>query len=163
MSIFWHFKKNMDINNCNLNNVVTENFSGLAIGTGGAQPLNGALPSLPSPTMPGFNMAAQTVNGQPPPQEAVYTNGIHQTFTGRKLYWQRVSCHTRSLPFLCIKIFIVCNHNSLATHSNYTSYADSCTLVVVVLTLPIAHLSVCQNYLFKEIKTGVHFFCVVDG
>ncbi|XP_026315765.1 CUGBP Elav-like family member 4 isoform X6 [Hyposmocoma kahamanoa] len=60
----------------------SENFSGLAIGTGGAQPLNGALPSLPSPTMPGFNMAAQTANGQPPPQEAVYTNGIHQTFTG---------------------------------------------------------------------------------
>ncbi|XP_075974226.1 CUGBP Elav-like family member bruno 3 isoform X2 [Anticarsia gemmatalis] len=60
----------------------SDNFSGLAIGTGGAQPLNGALPSLPSPTMPGFNMAAQTANGQPPPQEAVYTNGIHQTFTG---------------------------------------------------------------------------------
>nr|XP_026483702.1 CUGBP Elav-like family member 4 isoform X5 [Vanessa tameamea] len=60
----------------------SDNFSGLAIGTGGGQPLNGALPSLPSPTMPGFNMAAQTANGQPPPQEAVYTNGIHQTFTG---------------------------------------------------------------------------------
>nr|XP_037870285.1 CUGBP Elav-like family member 3 isoform X4 [Bombyx mori] len=58
----------------------SDNFSGLAIGTG--QPLNGALPSLPSPTMPGFNMAAQTPNGQPQPQEAVYTNGIHQTFTG---------------------------------------------------------------------------------
>ncbi|CAH2075951.1 unnamed protein product, partial [Iphiclides podalirius] len=58
----------------------SENFSGLAIGTGG-QPLNGALPSLPSPTMPGFNMAAQT-NGQPPPQDAVYTNGLPQSFTG---------------------------------------------------------------------------------
>lgn len=62
--------------------LIPDNFSGLAIGTG--QPLNGALPSLPSPTMPGFNMAAQTPNGQPQPQEAVYTNGIHQTFTGRK-------------------------------------------------------------------------------
>lgn len=60
----------------------SENFTSLAIGTGGAQPLNGALPSLPSPTMPGFNMAAQTANGQAPPQEAVYTNGIHQTFSG---------------------------------------------------------------------------------
>ncbi|VVD05535.1 unnamed protein product, partial [Leptidea sinapis] len=60
----------------------SENFSGLAIGTGGGQPLNGSLPSLPSPTMPGFNMAAQTANGQQPPQEAVFTNGIHQTFTG---------------------------------------------------------------------------------
>ncbi|XP_041988364.1 CUGBP Elav-like family member 3 isoform X1 [Aricia agestis] len=59
----------------------SDNFTGLAIGTGG-QPLNGALPSLPSPTMPSFNMAAQTPNGQPPPQDAVYTNGIHQTFTG---------------------------------------------------------------------------------
>ncbi|XP_013142777.1 PREDICTED: CUGBP Elav-like family member 4 [Papilio polytes] len=59
----------------------SESFSGLAIGTGGGQPLSGALPSLPSPTMPGFSMAAQT-NGQPPPQDAVYTNGIHQTFTG---------------------------------------------------------------------------------
>ncbi|XP_028167887.1 CUGBP Elav-like family member 4 [Ostrinia furnacalis] len=60
----------------------SDSFTGLAIGTGGGQPLNGALPSLPSPTMPGFNMAAQTANGQPPPQDAVYTNGIHQTFTG---------------------------------------------------------------------------------
>ncbi|GBP58897.1 hypothetical protein EVAR_54692_1 [Eumeta japonica] len=59
-----------------------DNFSGVAIGTGGGQPLNGALPSLPSPTMPGFSMGAQTPNGQPPPQDAVYTNGIHQTFTG---------------------------------------------------------------------------------
>ncbi|XP_072938530.1 CUGBP Elav-like family member 3-B [Epargyreus clarus] len=59
-----------------------DSFTGLAIGTGPTQPLNGALPSLPSPTMPGFNMAAQTANGQPPPQEAVYTNGIHQSFTG---------------------------------------------------------------------------------
>lgn len=65
---------------------ISDNFSGLAIGTGGGQPLNGALPSLPSPTMPGFNMAAQTANGQPPPQDAVYTNGIHQTFTGRKYF-----------------------------------------------------------------------------
>ncbi|XP_014211425.1 CUGBP Elav-like family member 4 isoform X1 [Copidosoma floridanum] len=33
-------------------------------GTGSGQPVNGALPSLPSPTMPNFNMAAQTPNGQ---------------------------------------------------------------------------------------------------
>ncbi|XP_077295811.1 CUGBP Elav-like family member bruno 3 isoform X2 [Arctopsyche grandis] len=63
-------------------NSVVPPTSGLAIGTGGAQPLNGALPSLPSPTMPTFNMAAQTPNGQPPPQESVYTNGIHQNFNG---------------------------------------------------------------------------------
>lgn len=67
---------------CNI--IISDTFTGLAIGTGGAQPLNGALPSLPSPTMPGFNMAAQTANGQPPPQDAVYTNGIHQSFSGRK-------------------------------------------------------------------------------
>ncbi|KOB75784.1 CUG-BP-and ETR-3-like factor 4, partial [Operophtera brumata] len=59
----------------------SDNFSGLAIGTGGAQPLNGALPSLPSPTMPGFNMAAQTANGQPPPQEAyLFDNNLVTCF-----------------------------------------------------------------------------------
>ncbi|ENN73831.1 hypothetical protein YQE_09565, partial [Dendroctonus ponderosae] len=46
------------------------------------QPVNGAIPSLPSPTMPTFNMAAQTPNGpQVNGQESVYTNGIPpQTF-----------------------------------------------------------------------------------
>lgn len=50
------------------------------------QPVNGAIPSLPSPTMPTFNMAAQTPNGpQVNGQEAVYTNGIPpQTFPPRK-------------------------------------------------------------------------------
>ncbi|KAL1132764.1 hypothetical protein AAG570_010716 [Ranatra chinensis] len=46
----------------------------------GAQPVNGALPSLPSPTMPNFSMA-QTPNGQPAGSDpAIYTNGIHQTY-----------------------------------------------------------------------------------
>lgn len=55
--------------------------------TGSGQPVNGALPSLPSPTMPTFNMAAQTPNGQPGGTEAaVYTNGIPQTYPGRKLH-----------------------------------------------------------------------------
>ncbi|XP_018321391.1 CUGBP Elav-like family member 6 isoform X5 [Agrilus planipennis] len=49
-------------------------------GTGSGQPVNGAIPSLPSPTMPTFNMAAQTPNGQPAGTEAVYTNGIPQTY-----------------------------------------------------------------------------------
>lgn len=51
---------------------------------GSGQPVNGAIPSLPSPTMPTFNMAAQTPNGQPAGSEAVYTNGIPQTYPGRK-------------------------------------------------------------------------------
>lgn len=46
--------------------------------------MNGAIPSLPSPTMPTFNMAAQTPNGQPGGGEAVYTNGIPQTYPARK-------------------------------------------------------------------------------
>lgn len=52
--------------------------------TGSGQPVNGAIPSLPSPTMPTFNMAAQTPNGQPGGTEAVYTNGIPQTYPGRE-------------------------------------------------------------------------------
>ncbi|KAF6203647.1 hypothetical protein GE061_001979 [Apolygus lucorum] len=49
-------------------------------GTPGQPPVNGALPSLPSPTMPNFSMAT-TPNGQPAGSEpAIYTNGIHQTF-----------------------------------------------------------------------------------
>ncbi|XP_053976166.1 CUGBP Elav-like family member 4 isoform X7 [Hylaeus anthracinus] len=52
-------------------------------GTGTGQPVNGAIPSLPSPTMPNFNMAAQTPNGQPATADAgVYTNGIAQTYAG---------------------------------------------------------------------------------
>ncbi|XP_044005118.1 CUGBP Elav-like family member 4 isoform X15 [Aphidius gifuensis] len=52
-------------------------------GTGTGQPVNGAIPSLPSPTMPNFNMAAQTPNGQPAGSDpGVYTNGIPQTFAG---------------------------------------------------------------------------------
>ncbi|XP_043677813.1 CUGBP Elav-like family member 3 isoform X3 [Vespula pensylvanica] len=47
------------------------------------QPVNGAIPSLPSPTMPNFNMAAQTPNGQPAGSDpGVYTNGIPQTYSG---------------------------------------------------------------------------------
>uniref|UniRef100_A0A182VN70 Uncharacterized protein n=1 Tax=Anopheles merus TaxID=30066 RepID=A0A182VN70_ANOME len=38
---------------------------------GSGQPVNGAIPSLPSPTMPTFNMAAQTPNGQPAGSEAM--------------------------------------------------------------------------------------------
>ncbi|KAF3423830.1 hypothetical protein E2986_02605 [Frieseomelitta varia] len=52
-------------------------------GTGTGQPVNGAIPSLPSPTMPNFNMAAQTPNGQPAGSDpGVYTNGIPQTYPG---------------------------------------------------------------------------------
>ncbi|XP_058806447.1 CUGBP Elav-like family member 4 isoform X3 [Phymastichus coffea] len=52
-------------------------------GASAGQAVNGALPSLPSPTMPNFNMAAQTPNGQPAASDpAVYTNGIPQTYPG---------------------------------------------------------------------------------
>ncbi|XP_014245438.1 CUGBP Elav-like family member 4 isoform X3 [Cimex lectularius] len=44
------------------------------------QPVNGTIPSLPSPTIPNFSMA-QTPNGQPAGSEpAIYTNGIHQSY-----------------------------------------------------------------------------------
>lgn len=55
------------------------------VGAGSGQPVNGAMPSLPSPTMPTFNMAAQTPNGQPGGQEPVYTNGLPpQTYQARE-------------------------------------------------------------------------------
>uniref|UniRef100_A0A182M4C1 Uncharacterized protein n=1 Tax=Anopheles culicifacies TaxID=139723 RepID=A0A182M4C1_9DIPT len=59
------------------------------------QPVNGAIPSLPSPTMPTFNMAAQTPNGQPAGSEAVYTNGIPQTYPGHALH---LSIPAQGLP-----------------------------------------------------------------
>lgn len=52
---------------------------------GSGPPVNGSIPSLSSPTMPTFNMAAQTPNGQPGGTEAsVFSNGLPQTFPGRK-------------------------------------------------------------------------------
>ncbi|KAL7294827.1 hypothetical protein TKK_0011755 [Trichogramma kaykai] len=46
------------------------------------QTVNGAIPSLPSPTMPNFNMAAQPPNGQPASDPGVFANGLPQTFPG---------------------------------------------------------------------------------
>lgn len=65
---------------------------------GGGTPgptVNGALPSLPSPTVPNFTIA-QTPNGQPPASEpAIYTNGIHQTFPPREYTpdYFHLTCH----------------------------------------------------------------------
>ncbi|XP_055325256.1 CUGBP Elav-like family member 4 isoform X4 [Sitodiplosis mosellana] len=67
-----------------------------ALNAGSGQPVNGAIPSLPSPTMPTFNMAAQTPNGQPGGTEAtVYTNGIPQTYPGHALH---LSIPAQGLP-----------------------------------------------------------------
>ncbi|XP_076631190.1 CUGBP Elav-like family member bruno 3 isoform X9 [Colletes latitarsis] len=64
-------------------NSVIQPTSGLFVGTGTGQSVNGAIPSLPSPTMPNFNIAAQTPNSQPAGSDpSVYTNGIPQTYTG---------------------------------------------------------------------------------
>nr|CAD7255857.1 unnamed protein product [Timema shepardi] len=65
-------------------------------GTGSGQPVNGAIPSLPSPTMPNFNMAAQTPNGQPAGSDpSVYTNGIPQTYPAHGLH---LSIPAQGLP-----------------------------------------------------------------
>ncbi|XP_069703431.1 CUGBP Elav-like family member 4 isoform X9 [Periplaneta americana] len=62
-------------------NPVVPPTSALILGSGAGQPVNGTIPSLPSPTMPNFNMAAQTPNGQPAGSDpSVYTNGIPQTY-----------------------------------------------------------------------------------
>ncbi|XP_045465259.1 CUGBP Elav-like family member 4 isoform X4 [Harmonia axyridis] len=56
------------------------------VGGGNGQPVNGTIPSLPSPTMPTFNMAAQTPNGQPGGNEGVYTNGMPQSYPAHALH-----------------------------------------------------------------------------
>lgn len=55
-------------------------------GASQAQPVNGALPSMPSPTMQNFNIAPQPgPNSQPGGSEgAVFANGLPQTFAARK-------------------------------------------------------------------------------
>ncbi|XP_066901172.1 CUGBP Elav-like family member 4 isoform X4 [Halyomorpha halys] len=75
---------------------------------GGGTPgptVNGTLPSLPSPTVPNFNMA-QTPNGQPPATEpAIYTNGIHQTYppppglTNGEAALQHAAAYTGMQPY----------------------------------------------------------------
>ncbi|XP_037788018.1 CUGBP Elav-like family member 4 isoform X7 [Penaeus monodon] len=51
------------------------------VGASQAQPVNGALPSMPSPTMQNFNIAPQPgPNSQPGGSEAVFANGLPQTF-----------------------------------------------------------------------------------
>ncbi|XP_015178707.1 PREDICTED: CUGBP Elav-like family member 4 isoform X8 [Polistes dominula] len=76
-------------------NPVVPPTSGLLVGSTG-QPVNGAIPSLPSPTMPNFNMAAQTPNGQPAGSDpGVYTNGIPQTYSGHALH---LSIPAQGLP-----------------------------------------------------------------
>ncbi|KAK0089962.1 hypothetical protein PV325_004439 [Microctonus aethiopoides] len=52
-------------------------------GTGAGQPVNGVIPSLPSPTMPNFNMAAHTSNTSAMGSETgMYSSSIPQTFAG---------------------------------------------------------------------------------
>ena len=60
-------------------------------GSSQAQPVNGAIPSLPSPTMTSFNLAAQPTAGPTPNTQAtgsdapVFHNGLTtQTFATRK-------------------------------------------------------------------------------
>ncbi|XP_031332659.1 CUGBP Elav-like family member 6 isoform X4 [Photinus pyralis] len=76
-------------------NSVVPPTSDVGIGTGSGQPVNGTIPSLPSPTMPTFNIAAQTPNGQPGGTEAVYTNGIPQTYPAHALH---LSIPAQGLP-----------------------------------------------------------------
>ncbi|XP_023713981.1 CUGBP Elav-like family member 4 isoform X8 [Cryptotermes secundus] len=77
-------------------NPVVPPTSALILGSGSGQPVNGTIPSLPSPTMPNFNMAAQTPNGQPAGSDpSVYTNGIPQTYPAHALH---LSIPAQGLP-----------------------------------------------------------------
>lgn len=72
--MFWHITEKKILNHYHENHAHTYIHN---IG----QPVNA---SLPSPTMPTFNMAAAQPNGQPAGAEAVYSNGIPHTYPGRK-------------------------------------------------------------------------------
>lgn len=94
---------------------------------GSGQPVNGAIPSLPSPTMPTFNMAAQTPNGQPGGTEAaVYTNGIPQTYPGREcIIHFRCCCCCFNFSLLFLNVF------GFFVHLLYTFYGQPIQFFVV--------------------------------
>ncbi|XP_047483121.1 LOW QUALITY PROTEIN: CUGBP Elav-like family member 4 [Penaeus chinensis] len=57
------------------------------VGASQAQPVNGALPSMPSPTMQNFNIAPQPgPNSQPGGSEAVFANGLPQPLLHPNLF-----------------------------------------------------------------------------
>ena len=56
-------------------------------GTGSGGQVNGALSSIPSPTMPSFGLAPNSGNAQTgpaPDPTAVYTNGLAQAYPARE-------------------------------------------------------------------------------
>ncbi|KAK0168226.1 hypothetical protein PV327_002051 [Microctonus hyperodae] len=61
--------------------------TGLVVSTAAGQPVNGVIPSLPSPTMPNFNMAAHTSHPSSmgsigSADNGMYSSNIAQTFAG---------------------------------------------------------------------------------
>lgn len=79
--------------------------------------------------MPTFNMAAQTPNGQPGGTETVYTNGLPQTYPGRKLCIQFFLFV--AFPFLNILCFIC--------KSCYKNQANLCVIVVCFFARSTLH------------------------
>lgn len=55
--------------------------------------------------MPTFNMTAQTPNGQPAGTEAVYTNGIPQSYAGRKFLMLLIFFVFKKLHYCCYFYF----------------------------------------------------------
>ena len=54
---------------------------------GGAQSMSNVIPNLPSPTIPTFNVQAQTPNGHALP-DPLYTGSMSQTFAPRKYTYE---------------------------------------------------------------------------
>ena len=84
----------------------------LVVGAGTGQPVNGAIPSLPaSPTMPNFNMAAQTPNGHQPTgaDPGVYTNGLGQAYQPREYRLWRIAPPLRVDRPIHVTLLLRCN------------------------------------------------------
>lgn len=89
-------------------------------GASQAQPVNGALPSMPSPTMQNFNIAPQPgPNSQPGGSEgAVFANGLPQTFAARKNFSKNFPPTVSLLMLLAYCIQVRCHgHCKLFHHT----------------------------------------------
>lgn len=123
-------------------------------GAGTGQPVNGAIPSLPSPTMPTFNMAAQTPNGQPGGTEAVYTNGIPQTYPARKYFLQSFIAAAGRAQELTIASTISCILTLPLLANSFPPYSSN------LHTIPVAFLF--THFVIIQVVPTVFFhICLV--
>lgn len=104
-------------------------------GASQAQPVNGALPSMPSPTVQNFNIAPQPgPNSQPGGSEgAVFANGLPQTFAARKSLYLKKKIYTASSIIIIIIVFILSLQYDLLIFYSITIFISITVLWVLLL------------------------------